>query len=57
MSLISRTSVNIARLIKDIKQNGKKPEGFYAIEVDPVSKDNLPYKGCPAEKANKPFGY
>jgi ABC-type sugar transport system substrate-binding protein len=51
------TSVNIAKLIKEVKANGKKPESFYAIEVDPVSKDNLPYKGCPADKANKPFGY
>src|SRR5262249_16778159 len=51
------TSVNIAKLIIDIKKNGKKPESFYPIEVDPVSKDNLPYKGCPTEKANKPFGY
>jgi ribose transport system substrate-binding protein len=51
------TSVNIAKLIGEIKKSGKKPDSFYAIDVDPVSKNNLPYKGCPAEKANKPFGY
>jgi ABC-type sugar transport system substrate-binding protein len=51
------TSVNIAKLIIDIKKNGKTPEIFYAVDVDPVSKDNLPYEGCSAETANKPFGY
>lgn len=51
------TSVNIAKLIIDIKKNGKKPESFYAVDVDPISKENLPYKGCSAETANKPFGY
>ena len=50
------TSVNIAKLIIRIKKDGAKPESFYPIEVDSVSKDNIPYKGCPAEKANKPFG-
>jgi ABC-type sugar transport system substrate-binding protein len=50
------TSVNIAKLIIKIKNEGVKPQTFYAIDVDPVSKDNIPYKGCPAEKANKPFG-
>ena len=49
------TSVNIAKLIIDIKKNGKTPETFYAVDVDPVSKDNLPYKGCSAETADKPF--
>jgi ribose transport system substrate-binding protein len=49
------TSVNIAKLIIDIKKNGKKPEKFYAVDVDPVSKDNLPYKGCSTETADKPF--
>lgn len=49
------TSVNIAKLIIDIKKNGKTPEKFYAVDVDPVSKDNLPYKGCSTETADKPF--
>jgi ABC-type sugar transport system substrate-binding protein len=51
------TSVNIAKLIIDIKKNGKTPDSFYPVDVDPISKDNLPYKGCSAETANKPFGY
>ena len=51
------TSVNIAKLIKDIKVNGKTADSFYPVDVDPVSKANLPYKGCSAETANKPFGY
>jgi len=50
------TSVNIAKLIIKIKNEGAKPQSFYAIDVDPVGKDNIPYKGCPADKANKPFG-
>lgn len=50
------TSVNIAKLIIKIKHDGAKPQSFYAIDVDPVGKDNIPYKGCPADKANKPFG-
>jgi ABC-type sugar transport system substrate-binding protein len=50
------TSVNIAKLIIKIKHDGVKPESFYAIDVDSVGKDNIPYKGCPADKANKPFG-
>jgi ABC-type sugar transport system substrate-binding protein len=49
------TSANIAKLIIDIKKNGVKPESFYAVDVDPVSKANLPYKGCSADTANKPF--
>ncbi|HET7716270.1 MAG TPA: substrate-binding domain-containing protein [Bauldia sp.] len=51
------TSVNIAKLIIEIKTKGKTPESFYAVDVDPVSKANLPYKGCSTETANKPFGY
>jgi ABC-type sugar transport system substrate-binding protein len=50
------TSVNIAKLIIKIKTEGAKPQSFYAIDVDSVGKDNIPYKGCPADKANKPFG-
>jgi ABC-type sugar transport system substrate-binding protein len=51
------TSVNIAKLIIEIKTKGKAPESFYPVDVDPVSKDSLPYKGCSAETADKPFGY
>jgi ABC-type sugar transport system substrate-binding protein len=50
-------SPNIARLMIEMKTSGKKPEKFYEIPVDPVTKDRLPYKGCPAENASKPFGY
>jgi ABC-type sugar transport system substrate-binding protein len=49
------TSVNIAKLIIKIKHDGFKPQSFYAIDVDPVGKDKLPYKGCPAANADKPF--
>ena len=41
----------------DIKVNGKTADSFYPVDVDPVSKASLPYKGCSAETANKPFGY
>jgi ABC-type sugar transport system substrate-binding protein len=51
------TSANIGRLIVEIKTDGKSPESFYPVDVDPVSKNNLPYGGCSAETANKPFGY
>ncbi len=51
------TSPNIARLIGEMKNDGKTPEAFYPVDVDPISKDSLPYKGCSAETANKPFGY
>jgi ABC-type sugar transport system substrate-binding protein len=51
------TSVNIAKLIIEIKNSGKTAESFYPVDVDPVSKDNLPYTGCSAATANKPFGY
>lgn len=50
-------SGNIGKLIVEMKSSGKKPEAFYEIPVDPVTKDRLPYKGCPAENASKPFGY
>ncbi len=51
------TSVNIAKLIIEVKNSGKKADSFYPVDVDPVGKNNLPYKGCSAETANKPFGY
>ncbi len=50
-------SVNIAKLIVATKTAGAKPATFYPIAVDPVSKDNIPYKGCPADNVNKPFGF
>jgi ABC-type sugar transport system substrate-binding protein len=49
------TSVNIAKLIVEIKGSGKTPQKFYSIPVDAVSKDKLPYTGCPADNVNKPF--
>jgi ABC-type sugar transport system substrate-binding protein len=50
------TSPNIAKLIIAIKSSGKKPQAFYSIPVDPISKDTpMPYKGCPADNINKPF--
>jgi ribose transport system substrate-binding protein len=51
------TSVNIAKLIIEIKTKDKTPESFYPVDVDPISKESLPYQGCSAETANKPFGY
>ena len=50
-------SVNIGKLMVEMKTSGKKAEIFYEIPVDPVTKDRLPYKGCPPENASKPFGY
>ena len=50
-------SANIARLIVEIKTAGKTPETFYNVPVDPVSKANLPYAGCPAANSTAPFGY
>ena len=51
------TSVNIAKLIGQVKNSGAKPQAFYSIPVDPVSKDTpMPYKGCPSDNVNKPFG-
>jgi ABC-type sugar transport system substrate-binding protein len=50
-------SGNIGKLMVEMKTSGKKAEAFYEIPVDPVTKDRLPYKGCPAENASKPFGY
>jgi ribose transport system substrate-binding protein len=50
-------SVNIAKLMIEMKTSGKTPESFYAIPVDAVSKDTLPYTGCPAASVNEPFGY
>jgi ABC-type sugar transport system substrate-binding protein len=49
------TSPNIAKLIAEIKSNGKQPKDFYAVDVDPVSKENLPYQGCPKSHADAPF--
>ena len=39
---------------EDLRQQS---EAFYEIPVDPVTKDRLPYTGCPPENASKPFGY
>ena len=50
-------SANIARLMVEMKTDGKKAQPFYEIPVDPVTADRLPYKGCPAANSNKPFGY
>jgi ABC-type sugar transport system substrate-binding protein len=49
------TSPNIAKLITQMKENNVKPKSFYAVDVDPVSKEDLPYKGCPKDKADAPF--
>ncbi len=50
-------SANIGKLIVEIKTAGKTAESFYEVPVDPVTKERLPYSGCPAENASKPFGY
>jgi ABC-type sugar transport system substrate-binding protein len=50
-------SANIGKLMVEMKTAGKTAQSFYEIAVDPVTKDRLPYKGCPAENASKPFGY
>lgn len=50
-------SANIARLMVEMKTNGKTAKPFYEVPVDPVTKDRLPYAGCPASNANAPFGY
>ncbi|MFO1142522.1 MAG: substrate-binding domain-containing protein [Amaricoccus sp.] len=50
-------SANIGKLMVEMKTSGKKPQPFYEIPVDPVTKDRLPYTGCPPENASKPFGY
>jgi ABC-type sugar transport system substrate-binding protein len=50
------TSPNIAKLIGEVKNNGKQPKPFYAVDVDPVGKDKLPYQGCPKATADAPFG-
>jgi ABC-type sugar transport system substrate-binding protein len=50
-------SANIGKLIVEIKTAGKTPESFYEVPVDAVTKDRLPYSGCPAENASGPFGY
>lgn len=50
-------SANIARLMIEMKTTGKTPQSFYEIPVDPVTKDRLPYSGCPVANANQPFGY
>lgn len=46
---------NIASLMKDIIEKGTQPKSFYAIPVDPVSKNNLPYQGCQKSKINAVF--
>jgi ABC-type sugar transport system substrate-binding protein len=50
-------SANVGKLMVEMKTQGKKPQSFYEIPVDPVTKDRLPYKGCPPENAAKPFGH
>jgi ABC-type sugar transport system substrate-binding protein len=50
-------SANIGKLMVEMKATGKTAESFYEVAVDSVTKDRLPYKGCPAENASKPFGY
>lgn len=50
-------SANIGKLIVEIKTAGKTPAAFYDIPVDPVTKDRLPYTGCPAANSTEPFGY
>ena len=49
------TSVNVAKLMMDIKSKGVTPQPFYVIPVDAVTKDSLPYKGCPTDNIDKPF--
>lgn len=49
------TSVNVAKLMIDIKTKGVKPQDFYVVPVDAVTKDTLPYKGCPAANIDQPF--
>jgi ABC-type sugar transport system substrate-binding protein len=48
-------SDNIAKLMKGVLAGGTKPKSFYAVPVDPVSKDSLPYKGCDKAKVNAVF--
>ncbi len=50
-------SANIGRLMVEMKATGKTAESFYEIPVDPVTKDRLPYKGCPVKNTTAPFGY
>jgi ABC-type sugar transport system substrate-binding protein len=50
-------SANIGKLIVEMKTGGKTAKSLYEIPVDAVTKEKLPYKGCPAENASKPFGY
>lgn len=50
-------SANIAKLIVAMKNDGAKPAAFIEIPVDPVTKERLPYTGCPPENANAPFGF
>jgi len=50
-------SANIGKLIVEMKTAGKTAQSFYEIPVDPVTKERLPYKGCPPENASAPFGY
>ncbi|MCX5515771.1 sugar ABC transporter substrate-binding protein [Kaistia algarum] len=50
-------SANIGKLMVEMKATGKHPQAFYEIPVDPVTKERLPYSGCPAENSSKPFGY
>ena len=50
-------SANIGKLMVEMKTAGKQAQPFIEIPVDSVTKDRLPYKGCPAENASKPFGY
>lgn len=50
-------SDKIAQLTLKVANEGFTPETFYAIPVDPVSKDNLPYKGCNKEIIDAVFGF
>jgi ABC-type sugar transport system substrate-binding protein len=44
-------SPQVAKRIIEAK-GGKASEKFIAIKVDPVTKDRLPYQGCPADFTN-----
>lgn len=48
------TSPNIAQLLIDAI-NGEQVEDFYAVPVDPVNAEDLPYEGCSDELVSEPF--
>lgn len=48
-------SPNAAQLMIDVI-NGEQVEDFYAVPVDPVTAEDLPYEGCSEELVSEPFG-